>query len=342
MKYDLDHLSYSNYLAEKHYKDNESVYSVRGYVNESSDLISLQEANLTNYLNKVVEGIQSVWNKFKDSVTKLYNNAKFENLKNLKQTDAKVELKAGDKVPNLNNIESLVKIQPIPYKENMEIPDTVNAFLKQTYPQYFGDISDQKSATDIANEKSFIIAQDNQALSYAGNGNFPGISDLLNFLNNYKNNTQSEIQKDVDNINTSIKAIANASKNNNSGNVNNQENNNQQPQPQQASFKYNTSYGSLFMEADKPISAPEKSAVVNNGSNNSSNTANNQQNDQQKKKSNGTVTYMKTVTKVLSIKFNEANKARFQALRYCNLYMKAGNNNNTGGDIVGQVKQINI
>ena len=161
-------------------------------------------------------------------------------------------------------------------------------------------------------------------------------------LNNYKNNTQSAIQKDVDNINTSIKAIANASKNNNSGNVNNQENNNQQPQPQQASFKYNTSYGSLFMEADKPISAPEKSAVVNNGSNNSSNTTNNQQNDQQKKKSNGTVTYMKTVTKVLSIKFNEANKARFQALRYCNLYMKAGNNNNTGGDIVGQIKQINI
>lgn len=340
MKYDLDHLTYSNYLAEKHYKDRESVYSVRGYVNESADLISLQEANLTDYLNKVIEGIQSVWNKFKDSVTKLYNDVKFENLKNLKQSDSKVELKAGDKVPNLNNIESLVKMEPIPYRENMEIPDTVNAFLKQTYPQYFGDVSDQKSPTDIANEKSFIIAQDNQALSYAANSNFPGISDLLDFLNNYKNNTQSAIQKDVENINNSIKTITNISRNNNSGNNDTQNQSNTQ-QPQQASFKYNTTYSSLFMEADKPTSAPEKSAVINNrNNNNSSSNANTHQNDQQKKKSNGTVTYMKTVTKVLSIKFNEANKARFQALKYCNLYMKAGNN--TGNDTVGQVKQINI
>ena len=350
MKYDLDHLSYTAYLAEKHYKNKEALYSVRETVNESTDLVSLQEANLTEYLGKMVGAIQKVWNKFKESVTNLYNDIKFENLKNMKDYGTNITLKQGDKVPNLNNLNTLVKLAPIPYNPvNNNIPDTVNEFLKQSYPNYFNDISDKNSASDIANQKSFTIAQDNQQISYNANGNIPGTADMYKFLAEYKNNTMASIKIDIDNINNSIKAMAGANQstnqpqnnqqqqntNNNQAQTNQSNTNNQSSQQQAttASFQYNTSYGSLFMEADgkkTPAATNNNSTNVsttttnNNATNNSGNT------DEKKKKTNKNTVFMKTVTKLLSIKLNEANKTRFLAFKYCNEYMKT--NGKSGGE----------
>lgn len=347
MKYDLDHLSYTAYLAEKHYKNKEALYSVRETVNESADLVSLQEANLTEYLGKMVGAIQKVWNKFKESVTNLYNDVKFENLKNMKDYGTNITLKQGDKVPNLNNLNTLVKLAPIPYNPaNNNIPDTVNEFLKQSYPNYFNDISDKNSAVDIANQKSFTIAQDNQQISYNANGNIPGTADMYKFLSDYKNNTMASIKVDIDNINKSIKAMAGANQSTNQPqnnqtqqqqNTNNnqaqtsQSNTNNQSSQQQAttdSFQYNTSYGSLFMEAD----GKQPPATTNNNTTNVSTTTNNNtgNTDEKKKKSNKNTVFMKTVTKLLSIKLNEANKTRFLAFKYCNEYMKT--NGKSGGE----------
>lgn len=347
MKYDLDHLSYTAYLAEKHYKNKEALYSVRETVNESADLVSLQEANLTEYLGKMVGAIQKVWNKFKESVTNLYNDVKFENLKNMKDYGTNITLKQGDKVPNLNNLNTLVKLAPIPYNPaNNNIPDTVNEFLKQSYPNYFNDISDKNSAVDIANQKSFTIAQDNQQISYNANGNIPGTADMYKFLSDYKNNTMASIKVDIDNINKSIKAMAGANQstnqpqnnqtqqqqntNNNQAQTSQSNTNNQSSQQQAtaASFQYNTSYGSLFMEAD----GKQPPATTNNNTTNVSTTTNNNtgNTDEKKKKSNKNTVFMKTVTKLLSIKLNEANKTRFLAFKYCNEYMKT--NGKSGGE----------
>ena len=347
MKYDLDHLSYTAYLAEKHYKNKEALYSVRETVNESTDLVSLQEANLTEYLGKMVGAIQKVWNKFKESVTNLYNDIKFENLKNMKDYGTNITLKQGDKVPNLNNLNTLVKLAPIPYNPvNNNIPDTVNEFLKQSYPNYFNDISDKNSASDIANQKSFTIAQDNQQISYNANGNIPGTADMYKFLSEYKNNTMASIKVDIDNINKSIKAMAGANQsanqsqnnktqqqqntNNNQAQTSQSNTNNQSSQQQvtTTSFQYNTSYGSLFMEAD----GKQPPATTNNNTTNASTTTNNNtgNTDEKKKSSNKNTVFMKTVTKLLSIKLNEANKTRFLAFKYCNEYMKT--NGKSGGE----------
>lgn len=105
--------------------------------------------------------------------------------------------------------------------------------------------------------------------------------------------------------------------------------------------------------ASKPTSAPEKSAVKNNTqkqntTNNNQQKQNNTQNqnnqnqnnstqeDPQKKLRENTVIFMKGLTKVLSIKFAESNKARASCLKFCVQYAKAikdaakENENNNG------------
>ena len=124
------------------------------------------------------------------------------------------------------------------------------------------------------------------------------------------------------------------------------------------SFGYNSSYGVLMElfghgKKSKPTSAPKKSAVKNNTTNNTTNSnnqqnANNTQNDtqdkslEQKKQDfadfdyesdqkstdpvtfvrNNSINFMKGLTKVLSIKFAESNKARASCLKFCVQYAK--------------------
>lgn len=353
MKYDLDHFAYQNYLAEKHYKDKESTYLIREMtLTESSSIVALQEANLNDYLHKIVANVQKVWNTFKTSVVDLYQDVKFENLKGMKATDNTVELKQGDKIPNLSNIDTFIKLQPMQYQENPnETNTTVNDLLKQAYSQYFSELSDQKSAKDIVNEKSFTISQGNHNLSYNTNGSVPGIADLKKYLDDFQNNTMNTIKNDITNINNSLKKIAsinnqsqsttnNTENNNNNSSEQTQPNapaaNNGNAQPQQqattASFKYNTSYGSLFMEDDNNSSSSEQKPANNNANANGSNNSQNSDNKKEKK-SNYTVNFMKATTKVLSLKFNVANKTRFMAMKYCTQYVK-----NCGGNGVGNEK----
>ena len=150
------------------------------------------------------------------------------------------------------------------------------------------------------------------------------------------------------------------------------------------SFDYNSSY-SVLMELfghgkkSKPTSAPKKSAVKNNTTNNATNSNNNQQNtnntqnDTQKKSleqqkqdyeddqksadpttfvRNNSINFMKGLTKVLSIKFAESNKARASCLKFCVQYAKQvaeenkgtnnnGNNNGTANGNNNQQQQQN-
>lgn len=152
--------------------------------------------------------------------------------------------------------------------------------------------------------------------------------------------------------------------------------NNGQQQTANASFEYNSSYGVLLTERPHPIqaiknkfgnsksstSAPKQSAVKNNTSNDSTqkktvskediknaiqNKVNQakqnyenkqQQEDPQKKLRENTVIFMKGLTKVLSIKFAESNKARASCLKFCVQYAKAikdaakENENNNGAN----------
>ena len=159
--------------------------------------------------------------------------------------------------------------------------------------------------------------------------------------------------------------------------TNNGGNNGAKNESSDVSFGYNSSYGVLMElfgrgKKSKPTSAPKKSAVKNNtttnnatnNSNNNQQNTNNTQNGTQKKSleqqkqeyeddqkstdpttfvRNNSINFMKGLTKVLSVKFAESNKARATCLKFCVQYAKqvaeenkdndnSNNNNNNNGN----------
>lgn len=185
---------------------------------------------------------------------------------------------------------------------------------------------------------------------------------VKNAKNAAKNNQQQQQQQ------TQAAAQTGAPATNNSG----------QTQQSEASFNYNSSYDVLLTEMPvthikkltpsflknmaakrlgKSKSAPEKSAVKddtkkqdstnNQQNNNGQNQNNSTQEDPQKQLRENTVIFMKGLTKVLSIKFAESNKARASCLKFCVQYAKqvaeenkgANNNDNNNGTENGNNNQ---
>lgn len=117
------------------------------------------------------------------------------------------------------------------------------------------------------------------------------------------------------------------------------------------SFGYNSSY-SVLMELfghgknSKPTSAPKKSAVKNNTTNNTQNDTQKKSLEQQKQEyeddqkstdpttfvRNNSINFMKGLTKVLSVKFAESNKARAACLKFCVQYAKQVADENKDND----------
>lgn len=399
MTCDLNHLEYANYLAEKELLNKSSVRNITS-LTESADgeQIALQEAvDIQVYLQKIVANIQNVWNKFKNSVAKLEANSSLKDYKTIlsgNPVGEDITIEENTLIPNLEELNKLVTLAPVVFKAN-ENYNSLDDFLRDSYNGYFYKLNDLSNPMDVANAKCFTEAKGEETIGFnkSSDSRFPTIAACYGYLSNYQQNVSEVIQKDINNINNSTKAIANAVKNaKNAAKNNNQQqqqtqaaaqtgapatNNSSQAQQSEASFNYNSSYDVLLTEvpqalkhpvqsiksfaanrkANKSTSAPEKSAVKddtqkqdntnNQKNNNDQNQNNSTQEDPQKQLRKNTVIFMKGLTKVLSIKFAESNKARASCLKFCVQYAKqvaeenkgTNNNGNNNGTANGNNNQ---
>lgn len=349
MKYDIDHMKYKNFLAEQELNNKKSVNRMRS-LTEGEKAVAVNEAfDVAAYLNKVVENVQKVWDKIKESSKKFISDKANDIISGIIDETNKdatgnkrlyITLKENEKSPNFKNLYQLVNTPLAEFptdKDKMAKYSSPSIFIGDNYKELFSanNGGSEKSSSQFAEELCFTVAKGGEKIGFnkAPDG-MASVKDCLDYLQNYSS-TIATLQKDIDKINTNTKQItdkinaARASENASSKAVQNVN----------GSFTYNSSYGSLLFEApnknpavvkssDSPLK-PEKSAAPNadkssGGDKESGNKVKYSYSDALEDMCK---IYMKASAEILSIKFSKVYKAMFYSIKYCKKYrnMVAGN-----------------
>jgi len=111
----FEQLNYDMYLAEQELHDKLSVLSIKynGIITESNMGVVTEDVKdvVMTYINKIVTGIQSAWDKFKE----LINNGRYEKLKKEygKYLQSNFILNINDdnfEIPDFDKLDDLLKI----------------------------------------------------------------------------------------------------------------------------------------------------------------------------------------------------------------------------------------
>ena len=366
MKYDINHMKYKNFLAEQELNNKKAVNRMRS-LTEGEEVVAVNEAfDIAEYLNKVLENIQKVWNKIKESVQKFFSG-KSNNVivisDVINKTDAAaaenkdvyIILKENEKSPNFKNIYQLINTPLADFptdRDKMNRYGTPSSFIGDNYKGFFGTIGDkylskfkgndegpEKSSSQFAEEKCFTIAKGGEKIGFnSAPDGMASVKECLDYLQNYSS-TIATLQKDIDKINAVTKQItdkinsARASENVSAKVVQNVN----------SSFSYNSSYGSLLFEApdnpavvkssDSPLK-PEKSAApnANKSSGGDEESGNKVKYSYSDALEDMCKVYMKASAEILSIKFSKVYKAMFYSIKYCKKYRNEVAGNKSGNE----------
>lgn len=200
-------IAYCLYQETKNMEDLLSVLDVKSsVVTESAELESLNESVkevIISYANKVIEGIQTAWNKFKDKIANFFKDSllKKYNVEDMKRAIADQSVEKVQ-VSNYKDYDLAklvnINIKPLNYSSMQNSLESVDTYLKSNHSDFFKD--SEKSVQD--NMRTFITKSKSDKYTVSS-------EDMLKMLT-YVNEGNKAL---VDQINGNIEQINNSTRN---------------------------------------------------------------------------------------------------------------------------------
>lgn len=207
--YDDIELEYNNFLAEQELYDNLISLGASVY-NESAGLLLIQEDykdTINKYIDKIVTGLQSAWEKFKTKVVEFAVQPIIDRIKDKISTykDGSVKTEYWHKY----NMEKFDAIKMVPFDLNkLSSVDDKNSYLKSVYPNIFVD--DSKSFKEnIINQ--VIDTEDEHVVTSED------INNLFTFVTNGFKEKVNKVETELKQFNSNITAVKTAANVNTSG-----------------------------------------------------------------------------------------------------------------------------
>ena len=179
---------------------------------ESTGLITIQEANNANlmkYLNKVVNSIAQVWNKFKTKMEELRKKAVTKFTKRFRQNAENLPDDLQFQVQNLPELEdnhfNLIKVMPFDYQAMKDHLKSQDTFAQWLYPSLHRN---EGETTKQALERFFTRSTKNVPITkdYI-------LNTVIPILETSDNTIEDSAKADVEMINKSTEAISRLSSN---------------------------------------------------------------------------------------------------------------------------------
>ena len=287
-------IDYAIYLAES--ETIESIVKESSVLNESVIQEGFKDT-IMKYMEKIVTGIQKVWNKFKQGLP-TDQDKQF-----LRQISGKVDTYNGS--VNIKNYETFkldkfnaYTLKPFNYAEMKEYLKTKNDFVAHYYPDLAGDAGVKKSMMSI-----IVDIQDN---AVCDNGM---VQNMFKFCNSDYETYKTKISNDID--------VINATKNEITSSVTNMQDSESPNTPATATGTEVTknSAGYEFLSAlDSILNEDKKSEAENISKNkmkitdNDGNDATNKAKSESQQFTKAVTNYMKASTEIMSTKMKIINR----------------------------------
>ena len=370
MNYNMSHLDYMNYLAEKKLIQ-ESVGCSDYVVTEAdnNDLNAPKVSPITKYLVTVTTNIQNTWNKFKQAFEKMIGDATFkvadkyiESMSDQQKNSTFIQFKNKTELPDFKAVYDFIDQVKIP--NQFDINDQSFSSVNDYISSHFNSVNalngwnKTDNLDDYIMSKTFVTieVQDPnkpKSLGYTKpiegfENNTPAIQQQMTFIKDFDKNVQSNLRNDIDAINALNKAITNSVNTVNTqavqqqqqNNTTSTENNNQTSTTTTTNNNSNnTNNNNNSSEGIKPTNASYYfdspylrifSEADDNNNQNNQNQNNNSNSNPQKEMRDHVVTCMKACTQMLKEEFVVTNHARMICYRNVMNFARAGKANANG------------
>lgn len=288
-------IDYAIYLAES--ETIESIVKESSVLNESVIQEGFKDT-IMKYMEKIVTGIQKVWNKFKQGLP-TDQDKQF-----LRQISGKVDSYNGS--VNIKNYETFkldkfnaYTLKPFNYAEMKEYLKTKNDFVAHYYPDLAGDAGVKKSMMSI-----IVDIQDN---AVCDNGM---VQNMFKFCNSDYEVYKTKISNDID--------VINATKNEITSSVTNMQDSETPNTPttatstvattNSAGYEFLSALDSILNEADKKSEAENISKNKMKITDNDGNDASNKAKSESQQFTKAVTNYMKASTEIMSTKMKIINR----------------------------------
>lgn len=359
MNYNIGHLNYMNYIAEKHLLKETSLID-SGYLTEADDNNGGPKVSpITKYMTTVTTNIQNIWNKFKQSFLKMAQEPGFKAADDYisKMTDQQknavtIKFTKDTQLPNFKEVYDFINQVKMPTKfdNNDTNLNSVNDYIASTFNsvQAIEGWNKSDNLNDIIMNKIFVkipVTDPNKpkTMSYnkpvEGFENVtPAIQQQMTFIKDFDKNVHANLTTDINGLNELNRIIVNAVNQINSQAATQQQtntqpatNNTNNNQPANNTANNNTNNNN----APKPANASwyfdsPYSDIFTEADNDNNNQNNNTNTNPQKILRDHVANCMKGCTQMLSEEFTVTNKARMICYRNVMSYVRAAKSNSNG------------